>query len=409
MQNATTKYCPKCKADKPIDGFSRNRSTADGRPSRRLLAASRRPLALPVASPTLSQGEQRPMKRRSSCLNRARDCHLYGELVATVGTKGNAATSAGTDFHTLAEAHLTGQPWPDVENTEVIPEAQEWASWWDGLGLGAPTDVEVTLHFTAAAGDLLVDVPGHADAVWDDADNDTVIVVDWKRVQWSFGYPDIEDDLQLLAYGAGAMDKYGRSKAIIMRVHVPALEVHSHEMGIGDVDRLKDAVLALSADAEPSPSPDCDTCLARHACEAYQREAHYLVPMSTMEGPLDGPKANKLALAIPAARELLKRAEGALKAYVRDGGVVERDGKRWNVKPKFTDRIVDGDAAVDELETRIGEAADDYSKTAITKANLVKACKAHDIDVDLLLDALRDSGAVKTTEGEDWRWVKVKS
>jgi len=342
------------------------------------------------------------MKRRASCLNNARRCHLYGKLASIGLTRGTAATSAGTDFHTLAEAHMRGEPWPDVEHTEVIAEAQEWAAWWDAFGFGSPTKVEHSMSMDLPR----VTITGHADAIWDDADADTVIVADWKRVAWEWGYPPIEDDLQLLAYGEMARLEFGRSKAIIMRVHVPALEVHSHEMGADDALRLEAHIQEIASDEAAGIGPDCESCLARHACAAYQERAR-LLPVLPPDGPLTDDQASKAIVALGAAKALVKSVEARLKDHVEAGGVIESDGKVWTPSTSTRETITDGDAAQRALGAVIGfDAANDIAKVSIAKGAAVKAIKKADGDPDAWLQTLRDEGVIKASETTRWIWKK---
>ena len=331
---------------------------------------------------------------RASSLNLARTCGHYAVLAIQGRTRGTAATSAGTDLHTLCEAHLLGLPWPDVSNPEVIPEAQAWAAWWDALGLGAPTATEVAFSLDVL-GD--VTVTGHADAVWDDEDADTVVIVDWKRDMGFYKHPAIEDDAQLATYGIMAREHYGRSKAIVMRVHIPGLELHSTE--IDDDGEWLAMIESVARDPSATVGTHCEGCLSRQACTPYQDRASLLPVLD--ETALTDESASKAIIALGAAKALCKRVEAALKQHVNDGGTIEADGKTWRPSHYSTTRI-DGNAAFRRLHALTG--ADPMEHASIGKGALVKALKSADVDVDEVLTAMAEAGETKESPAVRWAW-----
>jgi len=69
-----------------------------------------------------------------------------------------------------------------------------------------------------------------------------------------------------------------------------------------------------------------------------------------------------------------------------------------------TDRVVDAGAVVEYLDPHMDGLASKSTKATMTKKSLVKACECWGIPVDDALKDLRESGAVKQSQSETWKW-----
>ena len=335
------------------------------------------------------------MKLRASSLPVLAVCPGFASLPSD---KGSSYATDGTAKHSGIAALLMGEPMPADLTSEQASAAGDAVDWLRAnITEDAPTGVELA-HERELDGVLIT---GHADVEWPD------LIIDHKTGGGQpFMLPRIEDDLQMRAYGwlVGEGGPIVVARFLTEPQRLDILDLDEDEAKANE-DRLLKVVRFVKANEGVFvPGPHCTACFGRHRCTQYQDGAHQLVPMGHLEVALTDDTAGQLAVALGAAETLCARVKDLLKDHVRNGGTVAKDGQVWSPKTVKTDRVVDAQQVIDHLSYLLDNAPP--TKLTMTKGDLVKALKREGIPVDETLDALREAGAISTSESERWAWGK---
>lgn len=165
------------------------------------------------------------------------------------------------------------------------------------------------------------------------AEPSKVTVIDWKTGRRENVAP-VDDNLQLLAYGlaAGLAADAPAFRCII--VFLDGDKVTTDESRLYPatewwplLDRIR---AAASRPAEATPGAHCSRCYQRAVCPSWRERATTalsLLQARPTDMDLTADVAVQLILRVQAVREAADMAEEMARAYVRNGGTIEADGK----------------------------------------------------------------------------------
>lgn len=260
---------------------------------------------------------------RPSQLQIAEKCGLAPVLAAQFPETSEAA-SRGTRIHEeIANClRLSGC-------TPTTLQAAWALEWLAASGLAAAHIEHPVVLTDPESGEEITS--GTADLIAVDLKQDYPVVIDWKSGRPE-SQPPVEESLQLAAYAIGYAIACGaegvawRMVFVDERVASPVVYVDHADMWPW-IARIK---AAATKKPEATPGEHCGRCYQRKVCGSYRERAtttSALVQLATLEMTSD--VAREIVLRLPAIREACDMAEEMAKAYVRAGGDVEADGKRW--------------------------------------------------------------------------------
>lgn len=259
---------------------------------------------------------------RPSLLQRAELCGLVPALAEKYPEAGQAA-DRGTQIHAeIARCLGSGE-------APTTPEARAAVEWLRGYVGDSDASIAVEGKVSLIDTDTMDTITeGTPDAVVTFGDG-SLTVIDWKT-----GRPenveDIDTNLQLIAYGLATCGGEAFHTALVF-LDGDAVDVRfSSEFAPSQHQELL-ARVKLAATREPvaSPGDHCGKCYQRHYCDAWKARLSTALVACGEPAPsaLVPETAAKLATMLDAAETWVDAAKAALKAYIRDGGVVEKGGK----------------------------------------------------------------------------------
>jgi len=304
--------------------------------------------------------------------------------------------SEGQEAHAHIAARISGLPPPDCSDPGVpwdwLEElAEEYGLCWeDGSVECATPPLEIGGYLTT----------GHTD--WHHSDGRRLVVVDWKwgegqrwilppMVRWYQGLLYVvqlwknEEEVLLLRPRLcdREVDELRLTPALIEEVIYPGLE----EIVLG----VADAPDTLHA------GPWCEGCLCRETCPARAEQvAPWLALPVALPGPLELAQALRWAQARGAVQAACEAADAALRAFLREGGVIEADGYRLCLVATSRESVSDVERVREVVGPEAVEVKVTSSKTLIER--VLKKRKYKPDERAEVLNQLRAAGAIVEKE-----------
>lgn len=250
-------------------------------------------------------------------------------------------------------------------------------------------------HVLARPGEIV----GTADLVWTETDADglvTLHVLDWKTgAAHHVEHPRENPQLFFLALCARrcaiTVDRVKLWIAIVAddgTVKPQSADVSLEQLEAFVYD-LSDILERIITSAPPVPGPHCTGkfCSLVTSCPAAVETVHdalaYLVPSLAKRHsaplspePRSADDATFLLSVLPMLRGFVKRADAGLKKWADDnGGIEQRDGRKWIATVQEEEQLVLSPAAVDILKAELGE--EQLAEALwLTKSAIERAAKA---------------------------------
>ena len=197
-------------------------------------------------------------------------------------------------------------------------------------------DVHVERPVTAYGQDCLTPLAleGTPDLVIVDKTAKTAIVVDWK-----FGdkhAADVEAAWwQLHVYGIASLDAYGCESYQPVLVYLGSGDAEPIYGPVNSGNSLGTIWMNLERLADEYQRPaakrgiHCTTCYVKNHCKEWQAAASNALTLIGKGVELNTETAPRLMMAVKEGRSLCDTAEQLLKGYVKGGGEIVIDGKRY--------------------------------------------------------------------------------
>lgn len=263
---------------------------------------------------------------RPSALALAEKCGLSVELAEKYPEKGPWA-DAGTRIHKQIEAWAkTGE----APQSAAAQAACDLLRAYEGWTIRSEEKIDLV---DPESGDLITS--GTPDIVAIGPDKQ-IVVIDWKT-GWAGHVPEPDENLQLLAYGAAAMIKYGGASlqvVVAKRLFDPEKKRvdHSRIYDPDDVWPIVDRIVAVQGKArEAHRGVHCRDCFNRLRCYAWVLPAHEgetaLTPLTKTETELTNEQRVRALLACDAMEEVIGLVRARIRSDVEAGAVVEAGGK----------------------------------------------------------------------------------
>jgi hypothetical protein len=264
---------------------------------------------------------------RPSALALAEKCGLSVDLAERFPEQGPWA-AAGKAVHAEIEAWVKTKAEP---TSPAAQAARDILLAYDGWAIHC--EERITL-VDPETGDRITEGTPDIIAIGPEAQ---IVVIDWKS-GWAGHVPDPDDNLQLLAYGAAAVVKYGGSTlqvTIAKRLFDPNKRVilHSRLMTPDEIWPIIDRIAAVERNrtSEAQRGLHCGSCFSRARCYAWMLPAHEgegpLVPFTQPEVELTNDQRVRALMACDAMEDAIELVRARIKADVETGIDVVADGK----------------------------------------------------------------------------------
>jgi hypothetical protein len=208
-----------------------------------------------------------------------------------------------------------------------MPEAQAAIDWILRTYADASADFERKVTLTD---DLDVLTEGTPDLVIRAGRSHVCTVVDWKTGRPE-NVPDVDENLQLLAYGLAVCAGEAFRCVLVFLDGMEATDRYSRVFEPSEHLALMDRVRA-AARREPVPHPGehCGSCYQRRYCHAWQAREGQALALIEQDRSLvvTDENAGQIMARAKAVKDAAEAAEAAVKAHVRNGGACIVDGKR---------------------------------------------------------------------------------
>lgn len=285
------------------------------------------------------------------------------------------AAEHGTAVHDLVHRRLAGRAWPETNAPRAVHQAKLVLEWLD-KNCPKILPSEIAMVYDVATGETehrlisgrdygpisSTQVPGSADILYLDAQNQRAVVLDIKT---GFHTGPVDESLQMETLALAAAALYRVREATVAHIRVDDNQAWGewHELSLLDLDGHRARLNYLLSQTtglnvpEPKPGPHCGWCPARTVC----------------------PKTMEMTLALP--RLSLKTVSDVAKVYPQ-------------LKP-----IRD---LLDAIETRIGDIVDANGAVTVGPEHELRFAVAgggEHISVkeipDDVAQTLRDLGVIK--------------
>lgn len=305
--------------------------------------------------------------------------------------------------------------WDWLEESEILPALSSESARERGVLLQAENALQYQAGGVLITGtlDLVEIVDGHG------------IVCDWKFYNRPDMLPEIENDMQMIAYAVGAWQKYNIDRVTVHRFLCYHNQVDTVEFA--DAEMLKIAHEAVTEEAESiwnrrnelNPGAQCRSCFQSWHCPAMETqfqavETSEIAPYEGGEFSTKNDVLNFL-LAVPLVEQRIKEGIAAAKRFVESIGepVVDlTSNMQWGPSTRQQDTIVDpaGCLAQLMLETSQEEALRAAKTSKKAMEDVLKAAGKKPKERKAFLADLRDSQLlVKQETSPRWEWKKIKS
>lgn len=193
------------------------------------------------------------------------------------------AATLGTEFHSIAAAHLSHQPLPPMSGATVsgwyakmlerlIPELPQSVTVEMAVGL-AKDGSYVEVHepqphvYVARNPTQQLSVGGRLDIAWNHYD--TAIVVDIKTGGTALGAPDRLPQLQMLGLAYAA---YTHATSLVVGIYYArsGTLIWGQKIELPDTALLEDVIRMAEMSEEPVPGSWCASCYSRKHCASAQ-------------------------------------------------------------------------------------------------------------------------------------------
>lgn len=358
------------------------------------------------------------MKIYPSDLNLVKHCPGMATLRDDIRDSGVDTSTSGMTHgraaHMWIEEYLnTGSvEWADTLVTEkcdglsegmilqVLGEMKSFADWMDPKFKEGIQEIRVAWEH---GGHI---ISGKVD--WMNKDHSQV--ADWKRYQDASYLSPIEQDWQMLAYGAMVGAAYGQKVVTVHRVLVIQRWTDTVEVEVEPtLERMKRLVEKVTA-VERASGTWCNGCYVRHFCPDFRALAGITEDLQPYRGgPIQSiSDAIYWLRRVGPAKERVEELEEALKAFAKaNGGIHDPETeKTWNKNSYKYDKVVDQPKVMRKLAEKVGpDVALGHaftSKKAMTAALTEMGWERTEVNV--FLQELRSSGLMTKLDGGRFQW-----
>lgn len=255
---------------------------------------------------------------RPSLLNWAELCGYVAQLAERYPEEGDAAED-GKAIHDAIKKSLLGGGIADA------PEVRAAVRW---LCDNFPADEHRVEEKVALIDDLDTITEGTPDVV--SIGDCVTTVIDWKTGRME-NVPDVDQNLQLIAYGLAACDGRPFRCVLVFLDGDKATDRFSRVFEPSEHTALLARVkAAASREPVPHPGDHCQGCWQRQYCHAWQVKVTTALAgvAASPARELTTETAPALAERIKLAGDWLEAAKAVLKDYVRGGGKCVVNGKQ---------------------------------------------------------------------------------
>jgi hypothetical protein len=253
-------------------------------------------------------------------------------------------------------------------------------------------------------------------------ENGRIEVRDWKFYNnLSLAAPMLED-VQMLTYGVAAAAMMPNVEVVIVRrMLVYQCEQDELIFGPDDIQLAREALDEILHDIwtrrdQYAVGAHCSLrCFQRGRCPVYQAQSKNIETkeIAPYRGGLfrAADDVVRFLLGIKLVADRIDAGMEAAKEWVREHGAVEDGhGSAWGAVTQFRDSIVKPNRALGIL---MRETDKDTALAAAktTKTALMDACRSFGLapkEGKLLIEMMRDAGAIEKIKQVQWRWKKVK-
>ena len=265
--------------------------------------------------------------------------------------------------------------------------------------------------------DVTAIIPGTSDFVF--VTDEHVIVIDWKYYRDTSYLDSPDKNIQILAYGLMAAEKYGCKSVTVALGLIRQREILTHHFSPEELRErarwLERRVKRIAENyGECNPSPACTTCLVAANCPEFVKQsfmiAHDLHPWSE-DDILDETQAIRLAKGLKPAEKLLKMAKAKVKEYCNNFGELVDGGYRY-ATASFNKRYVrDTAKAMKFLSSKANKSGvdiRDYCSLSVEKAEkFLIECGHNGSVVEDIMKKMDDKGFIGRMAVNYYKWKRA--